>query len=207
MGRCWREFMLPLYLRLGLGPLLKHDPELPDSAIDCEYLADNLWLVGSPETVAQRIDELQAASGVGTEPTAARRGGPAALLAAGRGGGMSYVALVSDRFEETVAFYGERLGFEVEDEWDREHGRGRRFDLGGMRLEIIDNSRERSPLPLGEAADRMHVVIEVDSVDEAHGRVAPDTDPPEFGSWGARHFSLRDPDGVRVTFLEWQKDS
>jgi hypothetical protein len=42
MGRCWREFLLPLYLGLGLGPLLKRDPAMPDEAIDLDYLADNL---------------------------------------------------------------------------------------------------------------------------------------------------------------------
>jgi alkanesulfonate monooxygenase SsuD/methylene tetrahydromethanopterin reductase-like flavin-dependent oxidoreductase (luciferase family) len=63
MGRCWREFLLPIYLGLGLGPLMKLDPSMPDEAVDLEYLADNLWLVGSPETVANRITELQAQTG------------------------------------------------------------------------------------------------------------------------------------------------
>lgn len=63
MGRCWREFLLPLYLRLGLGPLLKMDPCLPDESVDLEYLAENLWIVGSPQTVANRIIELQERTG------------------------------------------------------------------------------------------------------------------------------------------------
>ena len=63
MGRCWREFLLPLYLRLGLGNLLKSDPAMPDSAVDLEYLADNLWLVGSPATVTKRIQTLQDGTG------------------------------------------------------------------------------------------------------------------------------------------------
>ena len=63
MGRCWREFMLPLYLGLGLGQFLKRDPSMPDEAVDLEYLADNLWFVGSPETVAEQIMNLQAQTG------------------------------------------------------------------------------------------------------------------------------------------------
>jgi alkanesulfonate monooxygenase SsuD/methylene tetrahydromethanopterin reductase-like flavin-dependent oxidoreductase (luciferase family) len=63
MGRCWREFLLPIYLGLGLGRFLKRDPSMPDDAVDLEYLADNLWFVGSPETVAGRIMELQARTG------------------------------------------------------------------------------------------------------------------------------------------------
>jgi alkanesulfonate monooxygenase SsuD/methylene tetrahydromethanopterin reductase-like flavin-dependent oxidoreductase (luciferase family) len=63
MGRCWHEFLLPLYLRLGLGRLLKQDSDMPDDAIDLAYLAEHLWIVGSPETVARRIQALQAGSG------------------------------------------------------------------------------------------------------------------------------------------------
>jgi len=63
MGRCWREFLLPIYLGLGLGRFLKSDPSMPDEAIDLEYLADNLWFVGSPETVTDRILDLQAQTG------------------------------------------------------------------------------------------------------------------------------------------------
>jgi alkanesulfonate monooxygenase SsuD/methylene tetrahydromethanopterin reductase-like flavin-dependent oxidoreductase (luciferase family) len=63
MGRCWREFLLPIYLGLGLGKFLKLDPSMPNEAVDLEYLADNLWFVGSPETVAERIMNLQAQTG------------------------------------------------------------------------------------------------------------------------------------------------
>ena len=63
MGRCWREFLLPIYLGLGLGRFLKRHPAMPDEAVDLEYLADNLWFVGSPGTVADRIMDLQAQTG------------------------------------------------------------------------------------------------------------------------------------------------
>jgi alkanesulfonate monooxygenase SsuD/methylene tetrahydromethanopterin reductase-like flavin-dependent oxidoreductase (luciferase family) len=63
MGRCWREFLLPLYLGLGLGPLLKNDPAMPDADVCLDYVADNLWLTGSPATVAGRITELYRRTG------------------------------------------------------------------------------------------------------------------------------------------------
>jgi alkanesulfonate monooxygenase SsuD/methylene tetrahydromethanopterin reductase-like flavin-dependent oxidoreductase (luciferase family) len=63
MGRCWREFLLPLYVGLGLGPFLKLDPSMSDAAIDLDYLADNLWFVGSPQTVADRIMDLHDQTG------------------------------------------------------------------------------------------------------------------------------------------------
>ena len=116
---------------------------------------------------------------------------------------MSYVALLTDRYEAVVAFYGERLGFPVVDRWDRPNARGLRFDLGGMRLEILDNKREKCPLNLGAPADRVHLVVEVEDIDQAHGGIGIEAPLPKGTSWGARLFQVRDPDGVPVTFLQW----
>ena len=38
--------------------MLKKDPAMPDEAITLEYLCDELWFVGSPETVVRRISDL-----------------------------------------------------------------------------------------------------------------------------------------------------
>lgn len=116
---------------------------------------------------------------------------------------MSYVALVTDSFDEVVRFYGEELGFPVVKQWDRSNARGLRFDVGGMRLEILDNERQRKSLALGTPADRFHVVIEVDDIDAAGREIKIDAPPAETTSWGARIFQVRDPDGVPVTFLQW----
>lgn len=116
---------------------------------------------------------------------------------------MSYVALATDSFDAVAGFYGESLGFRVVEEWDRANGRGRRFDLGGLRLEILDNARERQRSQLGDPADRFHVVVEVADVEAARRRISIPTPAPLATSWGAKLFKLRDPDGVSVTFLEW----
>jgi len=116
---------------------------------------------------------------------------------------MSYVALATDAFDAVTKFYGEDLGFPVVEEWDRPTGRGRRFDLLGLRLEILDNARERRPLRLGTPADRVHLVVEVSDLDAACHTFRIGAPPPQAVSWGARLVELRDPDGVAVTFLEW----
>ena len=119
---------------------------------------------------------------------------------------MSYVALATSQFEEVVRFYGTQLGFPVVAEWDRTRGRGRRFDLGGgLRLEILDNLREPQPLAVHAPGDRFHVVVEVDDIDAARNGLGFDAPLPQTVSWGARLFQLRDPDGVPVTFLQWEK--
>ena len=118
---------------------------------------------------------------------------------------MSYVALATDRFEEVARFYGEDLGFPVIGAWDRPGGRGRVFDLGGLRLEILDNTRERRSLRLPEPADRFHVVVEVVDIEATRGRLAVEVPSPRATTWGARLFQVRDPDGVPVTFLQWDE--
>ena len=118
---------------------------------------------------------------------------------------MSYVALLTNRFDQVSRFYGDDLGLPTVEEWDRDNARGRRFDTGGMRLEIIDNEREQPPLALGEPADRMHIVIEVADIDVARSQLALDASPVTDTSWGSRLFQVHDPDGIPVTYLQWLK--
>ena len=116
---------------------------------------------------------------------------------------MSYVALATNAFDAVTTFYGHDLGFPVVEEWDRRTGRGRRFDLLGLRLEILDNARERRPLRLEAPADRIHLVVEVSDIDAACETFRIGAPAPQAVSWGARLFEVRDPDGISVTFLEW----
>jgi catechol 2,3-dioxygenase-like lactoylglutathione lyase family enzyme len=118
---------------------------------------------------------------------------------------MSYVALATDRYDDVVEFYGELLGFPIVERWDRSNARGLRFDLGGMRLEILDNLREKPPLDLGAPADRVHVVVEVDDIEETRDKIRIEAPLVQATSWGAYLFQVQDPDGVPVTFLQWTK--
>src|ERR1700677_1632879 len=116
---------------------------------------------------------------------------------------MSYVALATDRFDLVSAFYEDSLGFPVVAEWDRPNGRGRRYDLGGLRLEGLDNNRERQRLELNNPGERRHIVVEVADLEVVRRRVPVITPAPQTVSWGAQLFQLRDPDGIPVTFLKW----
>ena len=122
------------------------------------------------------------------------------------GGPVSYIALATNNFEAVTDFYGTTLNFPIVDQWDRVNGRGRRFDLGGgLRLEILDNVRQRHPVTL-EMSARVHVVIEVKDIHVAWNNVkVPAVPAPVETSWGARLFQIQDPDGVPVTYLEWTK--
>ena len=37
---------------------MKVDPEMPDSDVTAEYLAENIWIVGSPDEVEQKVRKL-----------------------------------------------------------------------------------------------------------------------------------------------------
>ena len=63
MGRMYREYFLPLLSNFGFFEYLKHDPDVPDSDITPEYCARHNWIVGSPDTVVEKIEEMS--DGVG----------------------------------------------------------------------------------------------------------------------------------------------
>jgi alkanesulfonate monooxygenase SsuD/methylene tetrahydromethanopterin reductase-like flavin-dependent oxidoreductase (luciferase family) len=63
MGRYFREDYLPMLAGNQALGLLKHDPSVPDSDVTVEYVAKHCWIVGSPETVRARIEEMQTLSG------------------------------------------------------------------------------------------------------------------------------------------------
>jgi alkanesulfonate monooxygenase SsuD/methylene tetrahydromethanopterin reductase-like flavin-dependent oxidoreductase (luciferase family) len=60
MGRMAREFLLPSYKAFGFLEWTKEDPAMADDEVTPEYLADNAWLVGSPDTVVEKIEQLVA---------------------------------------------------------------------------------------------------------------------------------------------------
>jgi alkanesulfonate monooxygenase SsuD/methylene tetrahydromethanopterin reductase-like flavin-dependent oxidoreductase (luciferase family) len=63
MARAWREHNFPSLDLFGWRKYLKHDDRVRDEDLDLDYLIDRLFLVGSPETVASRLLEVDAALG------------------------------------------------------------------------------------------------------------------------------------------------
>ena len=57
-ARFYTEYHLPLLESIGLKGHLKEDDSLPDSAVDVEYLADTCFIIGSPDTVVEKITKL-----------------------------------------------------------------------------------------------------------------------------------------------------
>jgi alkanesulfonate monooxygenase SsuD/methylene tetrahydromethanopterin reductase-like flavin-dependent oxidoreductase (luciferase family) len=63
----WLEQNLPLLKAFDWLQFVKHDAAVADDEVDIDYLIDNLWLVGSPATVAGKILEThEVLGGFGT---------------------------------------------------------------------------------------------------------------------------------------------
>jgi alkanesulfonate monooxygenase SsuD/methylene tetrahydromethanopterin reductase-like flavin-dependent oxidoreductase (luciferase family) len=59
LGECWRNYMLPLMKSFGYISGCKHDQSVPDSDVTVEYLADKVWIVGSPRTAMEKLAALR----------------------------------------------------------------------------------------------------------------------------------------------------
>jgi alkanesulfonate monooxygenase SsuD/methylene tetrahydromethanopterin reductase-like flavin-dependent oxidoreductase (luciferase family) len=59
LGRDYRDYFLPLLKKIRGFELLKVDPAMPDSDVTLNYLLDNIWIVGSPDTVAAKLAALR----------------------------------------------------------------------------------------------------------------------------------------------------
>ena len=67
LGRVWRDYLLPLFDQFQLLHVIKHDSSIPDSAVTPEYMAEHVWLIGSPDTVEKKILSLyEMCGGFGT---------------------------------------------------------------------------------------------------------------------------------------------
>ena len=67
LGRVWRDYLIPLFAEFDMVKTFKHDPDVPDSAVTPEYMAEHMWLIGSPDTVEAKLRHLyDMAGGFGT---------------------------------------------------------------------------------------------------------------------------------------------
>ena len=58
MKRDFEQYFLRILPQAKLLNILKTDPEMPDSEVTIEYLLDNIWIVGSPDEVADKLRRL-----------------------------------------------------------------------------------------------------------------------------------------------------
>lgn len=105
-------------------------------------------------------------------------------------------------FDVSTAFYGDLLGFPVDEHWDDPDGRGTLFRAGsGAVIEIVEDSPHHPAVP----PQGVTVAIETADVDRVYARVraAGVEVAEEIGDrpWGHRNFEIRDPNGLPLVFF------
>lgn len=63
MGRQWREYWWPLHKATNMLHNFKADPDHKDEDVTAEYVAEHIWIVGSPDTVTRKLNEFYATVG------------------------------------------------------------------------------------------------------------------------------------------------
>ena len=58
LARDYRDYFLRLLPKMKMLDMMKTDPGMPDSDVTIEYLIDNVWIVGSPEDVTAKLQQL-----------------------------------------------------------------------------------------------------------------------------------------------------
>ena len=58
MRRDFENYFFRSLPMMKMLSLLKTDPDMPDSDVTVEYLVDNIWIVGSPDEVADKLRRL-----------------------------------------------------------------------------------------------------------------------------------------------------
>ena len=115
--------------------------------------------------------------------------------------GLEFIFLEVNNLEESVHFYSDQLGFEVEKfDLDSDPPMAR-LRAGSLKLTLAQHLE--TMLTRGRG---VNVFIGVDDVDNYHRQLlARDVDiyPPADEGWGGRFITIQDPDKYRLFFVTW----
>lgn len=115
--------------------------------------------------------------------------------------GLDLLFLEVNNLEESLAFYHDRLGFEIDSHHPEAEPPIASVRAGSLRITLVQQLE--TMLKRGRG---VHFVLGVDDVDAFYdllkGGGVEITEPRDEG-WGGRFASLQDPDGYRLFFVTW----
>src|SRR2546427_9749570 len=115
--------------------------------------------------------------------------------------GLDLLFLEVNNLEESLAFYHQQLGFEIESRNLKAEPPISTIRTGSLRITLVQQLE--TMLKRGRG---VHFVLGVDDVDEFHRQLKANgiasSEPADEG-WGGRFVSLQDPDGYRLFFVTW----
>ena len=117
--------------------------------------------------------------------------------------GLDRLFLEVNNLEESVAFYGDLLEFEIES-----HDPGAEPPIASLRKGTLRLTLVQQLETMLKRGRGVHFVLSVDNVDDFHKRISAhqaNINEPKDEGWGGRFVSLQDPDGYRLFFIEYHR--
>ena len=119
--------------------------------------------------------------------------------------GLDLLFLEVNSLEESVAFYHDVLGMDVESLNAESDPPMAKVRSGDLRINLAQHLE--TMLRRGRG---VHFFVGVDNVDEFYEKLAAqgaDVQPPVDEGWGGRFVTLEDPDKYRFFFVTWSTDN
>lgn len=115
--------------------------------------------------------------------------------------GLELLFLEVNNLEDSLGFYSDLLGFEIESNNPTADPPIASLRSGSLRLTLVQQLE--TMLKRGRG---VHFVLGVANVDDFYDRLSArsvDLSEPRDEGWGGRFVSLQDPDGYRLFFVTW----
>jgi len=115
--------------------------------------------------------------------------------------GLDLLFLEVNNLEDSLSFYHDRLGFEIESHNAEAEPPIASVRAGSLRITLVEQIE--TMLKRGRG---VHFVLGLDDVDQFHEGLRTSSvkvSPPTDEGWGGRFISLQDPDGYRLFFVTW----
>lgn len=116
--------------------------------------------------------------------------------------GLDLLFFEVNNLEESLGFYHERLGFELES-----HNPGAEPPIATVRAGSLRITLVQQLETLLKRGRGVHFVLGIRDVDSFYEQLRNggiQVNPPRDEGWGGRFISTQDPDGYRLYFVTWQ---
>ena len=118
--------------------------------------------------------------------------------------GLDLLFLEVNNLAESLSFYHDQLGFEIESYNPDAEPPLASLRAGSLRVNLVQQLE--TMLKRGRG---VHFVFGVNDVDQFHEGLikgAVQISEPRDEGWGGRFVTLQDPDGYRLFFVSWKND-
>ena len=119
--------------------------------------------------------------------------------------GLDLLFLEVNNLEDSLSFYHDHLGFEIESHNPDNEPPIATVRAGALKINLVQQLE--TMLKRGRG---VHFVLSVENVDDLFARLAAadiNIAGPRDEGWGGRFVSLTDPDGYRLFFVTWNSSS